>query len=146
MDAAPRSGDDTILERRDWEDIGVYGAIIALAVGGGFGVALGPGELPTDKAVTVSFLSLSIARLLHVFNMRRADSGVWLNEISKNPYVWGALALDVGLLVMAVYIPLLAGVLSLTPPGWIGWCIVIATSVVPLLMGQLYLALRGPSR
>ncbi|MFB6350610.1 MAG: cation transporting ATPase C-terminal domain-containing protein, partial [Bradymonadaceae bacterium] len=66
------------------------------------------------------------------------------NEIARNPWVWGALGLDIGLLLLAVYVPALAGVLSLTPPGLTGWLLVIAISIVPLLLGQLYLQLRGP--
>ena len=143
MDAAPRSADSSILNRRDWEDVGAFGVIIALAVGAGFAAALAVFDFSTGQAVTVSFLSLSVARLLHVFNMRQPESGIFVNEISRNPYVWGALGLDVCLLLLAVYIAPLAEVLSLTPPGAVGWLIVAATSLAPLLAGQLYLSVRG---
>ncbi len=143
MDAAPRSADSSILDRRDWEDVGAFGIIIALAVGAGFAAALTVFDFSTQRAVTVSFLSLSVARLLHVFNMRQPESGIFVNEISRNPYVWGALGLDVCLLLLAVYVGPLAEVLSLTPPGAVGWLIVAATSLAPLLAGQLYLSVRG---
>jgi Ca2+-transporting ATPase len=146
MEEPPRSTDSSILEPSDWREVGIYGLVIALAVGAGFLVGLGAADFSTERAVTVSFLSLSTARLLHVFNMRRSESGLLVNEISRNPFVWGALGLDIGLLLLAVYVPLLANVLSLTPPGPIGWAIVGTTALLPLLFGQLYLTGRSLSQ
>lgn len=103
---------------------------------GVFALALtsfGMGEM---KAVTISFLTLAAAQLWHVFNMREDDSGVWRNEITSNPYVWGALVLTIGLLIAAVYMPGLSGVLQTVDPGLDGWLIVLGASLIPLLFGQ----------
>lgn len=45
-------------------------------------------EMDVPRAVSVSFLTLSISRLLHVFNMRSPESGLLDNEISRTPHVW----------------------------------------------------------
>jgi len=95
--------------------------------------------METERAVTVSFLTLSISRLLHVFNMRTPTSGVFHNEITRTPYVWGALGLCLALLLLAVYWAPLATILSVVPPGLDGWLVIGGASFVPLLVGQIYL-------
>jgi Ca2+-transporting ATPase len=93
--------------------------------------------------VSVSFLTLSISRLLHVFNMRSPESGLFDNEIARTPYVWGAIVLCLGLLLLAVYWPPLAGILSVVPPGLDGWLLIAGASFVPLIAGQAYLGWRA---
>lgn len=88
-------------------------------------------------AVTTSFLTLAFSRLLHVFNMRDVDSGLIANEITRNPYIWGALALCTGLLLLAVYVPGLAAILNMADPGVKGWLVIIPASLTPLALIQI---------
>jgi Ca2+-transporting ATPase len=74
--------------------------------------------------------------------MRSPDSGWFDNEITRTPYVWGALGLCLALLLLAVYWPPLAAILSVVPPGLNGWLLIGAASVVPLLLGQIYLSVK----
>ena len=143
MQQPPRDPDESVLTTYHWGLIGGYGLLIAGTVLGAFLTALLGLGMETPRAVTVSFLTLSITRLLHVFNMRKAASG-WLdNEITKTSYVWGALGLCLSLLLGAVYWPPLAAVLSVVPPGLDGWLLIGGASVVPLVVGQAYLGWRG---
>ena len=59
------------------------------------------------------------------------------NDITRNPYVWAALALCTGLLLLAVYVPVLAETLHLTNLGPGPWSLVIALSFMPVLVGQV---------
>jgi Ca2+-transporting ATPase len=138
----PRSADEPIITRFHWSEIVGYGALIGATILGVFFWAIYGASLGPTQVVTTSFLALSIARLLHVFNMRRPESGFISNEVTRNPWVWAALALDVGLLLLAVYWAPLAGVLKVTAPTPVMWTAVVAASVAPLVGGQLYLALR----
>jgi Ca2+-transporting ATPase len=63
-------------------------------------------------------------------------SGFALNEVTRNPWVWGAIILCVGLLVAAVYVPILSKVLGTVEPGAEGWLLVVGMSLAPLLLGQ----------
>jgi Ca2+-transporting ATPase len=96
------------------------------------------------EAVTVSFLSLALSRLWHVFNMRDRNTGIFANQVVRNRWVWSALLLCVVLILMAVFVPVLSRVLGLTilPPA--GWILVAGASLAPLLGGQvaLWLARR----
>ena len=139
MDRPPRDPDESVLTPHHWRLIGGYGVVIAVTILGAFLVALYPLGMSTGQAVSVSFLTLSISRLLHVFNMRSPESGLFDNEISRTPYVWGALALCLGLLLLAVYWSPLATLLSVVPPSLNGWLLIGGASIVPLVVGQIYL-------
>jgi Ca2+-transporting ATPase len=90
-----------------------------------------------QQAVTITFMTLGFTRLWHVFNMRDRDSGLLRNEISRNPYVWGALVFCTGLLLIAVYVPLLSTVLQTADPGVNGWLLIMGMSLLPLIIGQV---------
>jgi Ca2+-transporting ATPase len=137
MNLPPRNPKESILTRQHWYAIGGYGLIIALAVLGAFAVALNWLHLETREAVSISFLTLAFARLWHVFNMRDPDSALLRNDVSRNPFVWGALALCAALLLAAVYLPGLSLVLKLVDPGTGGWSLILGMSLLPLLIGQL---------
>ena len=139
MEREPRDPDESVMTPYHWGLTGGYGVLIALTILLAFGIALFPLEMDAERAVTVSFLTLSISRLLHVFNMRTSESGLFDNEITRTPYVWGALVLCVGLLLLAVYWPPLAHILSVGPPGLNGWMTIIGASFIPLVIGQAYL-------
>lgn len=53
---------------------------------------------------------------------------------------WGALTLCLALLLLAVYVPFLANILQVTPPGFQEWLLIGNASVIPLIVGQVYLA------
>jgi Ca2+-transporting ATPase len=76
--------------------------------------------------------------------MRNPESGLFDNEISRTPYVWGALGLCMALLLLAVYWPPLAAILSVVPIGLDEWLLIGGASVVPLLLGQAYLQWLAP--
>jgi P-type Ca2+ transporter type 2C len=133
----PRDAREAILTRDHWLAIGVYGVLIAAALGGGFALALTWLEMEQQRAVTISFISLGLMRLWHVFNMRSNCSGLLRNEITRNRYVWGALGLCVLLLLAAVYLPILSTALDTVAPGLNGWLLIVGISLVPLIVGQV---------
>ncbi|MGB7055386.1 MAG: cation-transporting P-type ATPase [bacterium] len=142
MDRPPRNPKESILERRHWIMISVYGFLIMVSVLGALMIALHGLHFVQEKAMTVSFLTLALAQLWHVFNMRERGSKLLRNEITRNRYIWGALLLCIGLILIAVYVPGLATVLKVTDPGLSGWSLIIAASLFPLFVGQSIKALR----
>ncbi|MEJ2637212.1 MAG: cation-transporting P-type ATPase [Calditrichia bacterium] len=137
MSNPPRDPEEPVLTGKHWLLLAGYGYVISLSILGALAIALFPLEMAPEKAITLSFLTLAFARLWHVFNMRDSDDPVFLNEITKNPYVWGAIALCRLLLLAAVYIPGLAEGLSVVRPGAAGWAVIIGMSLAPLIIIQV---------
>jgi Ca2+-transporting ATPase len=142
MSRPPRDRGESVLTRSQWIEVAAYGAMIGAVVLGTFALALYALDLDTAGAVTVAFLSLSLGRLLHAFNMRSPESGILDNDIVRNGWLWGALAVCVGLLVLAVYLPPLAAILELRPIHGREWALVAGGSVAPLVIGQATLVVR----
>lgn len=140
MTRPPRDPSEPLVTRGNWFASALYGLLIAAAVLSAFYLSLGPLGLSQREAVTVSFLSLALARLWHVFNMRDSDSGFWNNQVRKNRWVWRALLLCVVLVVGATYLRGLADVLSLTRPGAAAWVAIVCASLLPLIVGQVGIA------
>ncbi|MGB3615783.1 MAG: cation-transporting P-type ATPase [Elainellaceae cyanobacterium] len=143
----PRPSEEPVLTQDHWMVICAYGAIIAACALGAMAIALGPLDKTETQAVTISFLTLALGRLWHVFNMRDLSSrstgrhplaNVVDNEITQNPYVWGALLLCTVILVGTTYFPGISTVLDLTHPGLDGWGVIAVGSLVPLVVGQLW--------
>jgi Ca2+-transporting ATPase len=136
MKRPPRDSKEPVLTKQHWLAIGGYAVLIALTVLAGFGFVLKKPDIGTNHAVTISFLTLAFARLWHVFNMRERGTGVIHNEVTRNPFVWGALGLCIALLVAAVYTPGLSHVLRMERPGTTGWLLILGMSLVPWIIGQ----------
>jgi len=137
MKEPPRDPKEPLLSRRRWLGIAGYGAVITLSVMGALLYAIHGLGYGSEQAVSVSFLTLAFAQLFHVFNMRDKGSAFVNNEITRNPYIWGALGLCSLLIAAAVYIKPLAEVLRIIPPGIEGWTLIAVMSMAPLAIGQI---------
>ncbi|MGD2037070.1 MAG: cation-transporting P-type ATPase, partial [Desulfobacterales bacterium] len=98
MRQPPRNPNEPILTRSHWLAISGYGVLIAVCVLIAYVLAFRWLGADTDRAVTVSFLTLAFARLWHVFNMRTRGTSLIRNPITENPFIWGALMLCIALL------------------------------------------------
>lgn len=93
-------------------------------------------HLDARSVITVTFLTLAFAQLWHVFNMRHPESGLLRNEVTRNPWVWGALLLCTALLAVPAYLPPMAHLLHLTRPDLTMWAVILGMSLAPALVGQ----------
>jgi Ca2+-transporting ATPase len=141
MHHPPRDPDESVLTRDHWLGISAYSTLIGFSVLGSFILALRRFEMDNLHAVTVGFLTLAFAQLWHVFNMRSLGTRLVRNEVTTNPYVWGALGLCIGLLLAAVHLPFLSDLLGTTPLSPTGWGLTLSFSLLPLVLGQLLKAL-----
>lgn len=143
MSRPPRNPDEGFLTKQHWWRIVGFSLLITIAVLTGLAVALLVLKMDVGTAVTVSFLILAFGQLAHVFNMVGRRSGFVLNEITRNPWIWAALLLCVGLLVASVYAPGLSTVLDTKRLSTQGWLLVAGLSLAPLLIGQLIRLIRN---
>ncbi len=142
----PRPKGEPLLASRHWAGLLSYGLVMSAAVLGGFAIALLVFEMETRRAVTVSFLILAGAQLGHVFNMASPKSRLFVNEVTRNPWIWGAVVLCIGLLIGAVYIPTLSDALGTQEPGKEGWLLVLTLSFAPTVVGLVFRAARQLAR
>jgi Ca2+-transporting ATPase len=143
MQRPPRPAREGILTSREWTEIGVYGALLTVAVLGSMAAAFLSG-MSESEAVTVSFFTLAFAQLWHVLDMRSDGSSPFANDITRNPWVWGALALCAVLLAAAAQVPLLARVLEVQPLGMRGWALVAGFGLAPVVVAQLFRSVARP--
>ncbi|MFW5688821.1 MAG: cation-translocating P-type ATPase [Spirochaetota bacterium] len=135
MSQPPRDPEGPVLERAHWLALTGFSVLIAAAVLGAFLFALGPLEIDRDAAVTVGFLTLAFSQVWHVFNMRGAGTGWFRNDITANPWVWGAVVLCLALTVGAATLPGVSSILALPPVRPVGWMTALGASFVPLVIG-----------
>lgn len=135
MQQPPRPASEQIVERRHWLRIFGHGLVLSATVLGAMGVALLGLQLDRSQAVTVSFLTLALAQLWHVFNMRETGSGLFRNEITGNRWVWAAIVICLLLLGSALVFEPLRTVLQLVNPGMEGFAVTLSFSLIPLLLG-----------
>lgn len=136
LEERPRPRNEQIITKRKWGLISLYGAILTACVLTGFIYTLKTTN--DDKAaLTVSFLSLAFGQVFHVFNMRLEKSNLFINEITRNIHVWGAVVLCTIILLAAVFIPGLRSILSLKLIDKQSWLIVGYSSLAPLIIIQI---------
>jgi len=116
---------------------------MTIAVLGSFWLALNWLKIGDEQAITISFLTLAFTQLWHVFNLRGPGGSLFRNNITRNPYIWGALILCTVITIGAVYLPGPARILKLTNPGFAGWMVVLGMSIFPLLVGQVWRIIAG---
>jgi len=146
MNQPPRDPKKPIVEKRHWLEITVFGGLITLSTLGAYWASLDYFHMPTGDATTIAFLTLALAQLWHVFNMRDLTEPKIANSVTKNPFIWAALALCVGLLASAFYTPILANIMMLSALNSFQLLLAVCASLLPLFLGQIWLLLKekGP--
>jgi Ca2+-transporting ATPase len=140
----PRDPAEPILGRAQWIAIVAHGIALTAGTFGALIVSRLWLDLDDRSLVTVTFLTLAFAQLWHVFDMRDPGSSMVRNEVTGNPWIWGALLLCSALLVAPIYLPPLAHVLHLSRPDAAMWLVILGTSVAPMLAVQAIAPLTGP--
>ncbi|MFW5846389.1 MAG: cation transporting ATPase C-terminal domain-containing protein, partial [Planctomycetota bacterium] len=144
MRQPPRPADEPVLTSAHWRSIAGWAGLLAACVLAALLLAENWLQLDTNAAVTVSFLTLAFGKLWFTFNLRQPGSNFLKNGITANPWVWGALALCIGLLLLSVYLPGLNTVLKTSDPGGSGWILLLSISLIPVLVGQIRRSLQRP--
>jgi len=136
MKLPPRNPNEPVILRSEWKNTFIYSLIISLSVAGGTAYCYYFETANAAECNNVAFLSLSLAQLWHVFNMR-SGGNIFRNEITTNKYVWIALLLCFGTVTVVNLMPHVRMVLDLKPLTFSIWMICTITSLTPLLIVQL---------
>ncbi|MEJ2585314.1 MAG: cation-transporting P-type ATPase, partial [Robiginitalea sp.] len=113
MDRPPGNPRDPILKAADWTRILLYGLALSAAVLGAVLYGEYGLELTPVRINNLAFYTLVGAQLFHVFNLSDRHAPFFRNEITRNPYVWGAIVISIGITAAAYWIAPVAAVLEL---------------------------------
>lgn len=134
----PRDPAKPMVTGRDWVRMALYSTAITAAVI--IAVVYGKAVLHNDdrNCNNMAFVTLTLAQLFHVFNMSSPDSGFLNNEITRNKWIWWAVLICSGLLLLVFAVPGLRLVLGLSVLPFKLWFITITISLLPLTAVQVY--------
>lgn len=138
MDNPPRNPAKNIITNNSWIAISLYSAAITLAVI--ISVFYCKKFISSDDKVanSMAFITLAFAQLFHVFNMSSTHSKMLVNEITSNKFVWLAILLCSGLILLVYVIPQIRMVLGLSELYGKALFVSLLSALLPLLLVQLY--------
>ena len=136
MAQSPKNPKDPIMNKQDWYATVVYGLLISAAV---IGIVVYGNFLQLDPAIinNMAFYTLVLAQLVNVFNMPKRQESFFVNEVSKNPWIWGALLLSLMITVAAYLIPPVAEAVSLMALSFKQVITVVGFAMAFLLLAQV---------
>jgi P-type Ca2+ transporter type 2C len=138
MKKPPIDAKKPIVDKKDWIKIGIYALVMTFSVAAAV-VFCKQYITPDDKiSNNVAFITLAFAQLFHVFNMSAFDSKVFINDITKNKYVWLAVVICTGFMILVFISPQMRLVLGLDFLPTKIWIVSILASFIPLFLIQLY--------
>ncbi len=137
LERPPRPPDEPILGPRQWQTIIFDGMSIALSTLAALVMAIFMLSLEGSDVTTVTFFTLALAQLWHVFNMRNWRERFIANPVMQNAWVWLAVVVCLLILALAYLQPDLAGVLKLTRLSGDAWLIVLGCSLLPIAIRQV---------
>lgn len=142
MKLPPRDPQKPLLELSDWKKIVYYALVMTVSVLGTYWFGLNQLGLTASQGNTLTFYALSLAQILHVFNLYSGKGQFFRNEITRNKYIWYALALCVTILLGTYYIPFLSNILSIQPLDLKAIELILVAGFAPLLIVQIVRLIR----
>ena len=91
---------------------------------------------------TMAFMTLAFAQILHLGNARRLGPALRPSVALRNRFTLGAVALALGLQLLATRLPALSRVLRLEPLSAGDWTAVALLALTPAIAGQVLKSLR----
>jgi Ca2+-transporting ATPase len=132
MRRPPRDPREALLSWSFLARILLYGSLITASTMAAYLWALAY----STHSVSISFMTLALAQILHLGNARSSRPVFQLAHAFANPYALGAVALAIGLQIAPLYVPILTDLLQLEPLQLREWGVVIGLGALPALVGQ----------
>jgi P-type Ca2+ transporter type 2C len=142
MERSPRDPEEPVITKKEWITTGIYGVVISIWIIGAYAVASKALGMPDEVSNNIAFFGLAIAQLLHVFDMREAKEPVFINQVTRNKYIWMALAFCAVVLILTYSVPVLSDTLSFTDLSWTAWGIIALAGILPMVTIQVIKELR----
>ena len=92
------------------------------------------GEYSLSHAQTFIFVGLGLDSLFYVFSMRNLRENIWSYNPFSNRLLFGAVALGISLLLLAVYAPFLQALLKTVPLSLFDWILLGGLTVIDIAL------------
>lgn len=142
MKQPPRDPADGLLVTKDWSAIILYSVIITFSIFTVFIYCHYYLNLDMKESDTVVFLSLALAQLCHVFNLPSAQVSFFRNEITRNKYIWMAVALCLVIMFITYFAEPVRNVLQISAINTRLLLIIFTASLLPVVFIQLLKRLK----
>ncbi|MDP9022369.1 MAG: HAD-IC family P-type ATPase [Actinomycetota bacterium] len=141
MRQPPRPPGEPVMTRDVVRRLVAHGLLVAAVGLAGYAVGLWGLRLEVAGAQTLTFVTLTAAQVLAVFNAR-SEHGLGFAGAGRNVWLWAALAATIALEAAALGVPPLRDLLGLTvlPPA--AWLVAALLAPVPLLVVQAWRVAR----
>lgn len=131
MNRPPRNVRESIFARGLGFKILSRGILIGIATLAVFWFSLQMEPDNLIKAQSMAFVTLVMAQLIHVFDCRSVEGGIFSRNLFENKWlIWSVLS-SVLLLLGVMYIPAFQPVFRTVPLGGVDWLIVLFAAAVP---------------
>jgi Ca2+-transporting ATPase len=136
MQMPPKDPKEPILAKKNWRQIIGYGVIIAIPISGAYlysHYVWGESEAINNN---VAFFSLAFCQFIHVFNMRGANENFFNNQVTRNKWVWMAIAFCFAAVMTSYFVPALASIFSFQQLESKIWILIAIASITPTVIIQ----------
>lgn len=138
MDQPPRKPDEPIMTKELWNATIVYGLCITAGVLGITAYAHYVLQLPPREINNMAFFTLIFAQLLNVFSLPKRHLSFFKNDVTLNPWIWGAMLLCIFITGAAYFNPPISKALSLIPLSADKFGLVVLFGFGSLFLTQLF--------
>jgi P-type Ca2+ transporter type 2C len=138
MEHPPKDPKADIISNRKWIDISLYAIVITLSVMAALIYCQQVMKIDNQAENNVAFITLAFSQLFHVFNMSSVGSHLLVNDVTKNKFVWLAILICTGIMILVYVLPQMRLVLGLIELPINVWLVCIVASLLPLLIIQIY--------
>jgi P-type Ca2+ transporter type 2C len=138
MEQPPKDPKNDIVSNRKWIDISLYAIIITVSVMAALIYCQQVLKIDNQSENNVAFITLAFSQLFHVFNMSSVGSHLLVNDVTKNKFVWLAILICSGIMVLVYLLPQMRLVLGLRELPVNVWVVCMVASLLPLLIIQIY--------
>ena len=136
MQNPPRNPKEPIIVQKDWINIVVYAVSLALPILLVTYYCSYYLKYESTVCNNITFFSLALSQLWHVFNLSSRKLSFFRNEVTRNKFVWYALFLCLAIVLVFDFITPLSKIVGLGILSIPVWLIILATSFAPLVLIQ----------
>jgi len=138
MKNSPRNPQEAIVMKRDWFAINIYAVLLALPIIVVTWYCSYYLKYDAKLCNNITFFSLALSQLWHVLNLPSRKIPFIHNEITRNKFIWGALLLCIAIMAVFYFVSPLNKTIGLQMLNTNTWLIIVATSIVPIILIQLF--------